>query len=140
LRKILVLVVDDEPVIVRTLVTIFNQQAEFIGVGETSIESAMILIRALCFDIVLLDVVMPGVEGLEHAITIRDECKTSVLLFSGESATSDHLARARQQGVAAFEILAKPIHPVELIDKVKAIASRGESAADRRPSQTITAS
>jgi CheY-like chemotaxis protein len=112
--KSTVLVIDDERVIVDTVVTILNNLGGFLAAGATTVDQAITLVRAICFDILLLDVVMPGTAGLEHAIKIRDECNTKVVLFSGHTATTDFLAEAHERGVAPFDVIAKPIHPKEL--------------------------
>jgi DNA-binding NtrC family response regulator len=71
------------------------------------------------------DVVMPAITGIELAIHFRNthpRCK--VLLFSGQSKTSDLLEQARAQGYD-FEVIAKPVHPNVFIERV-----RGETATN----------
>ena len=65
---------------------------------------------------------MPGMNGIEMAIQIRQRypaCK--VLLFSGQAATADLLEEARQSGYD-FELLAKPVHPTELLAKACSVS------------------
>ena len=115
-RKILV--VDDERVIADTLTIILNQagfEAAAAYTGKSAVESA----RASHPDLVISDVIMPDMNGIEAAIQIRGilpACK--ILLFSGQAATADLLERARSQG-HEFEILAKPVHPQDLLAKLK---------------------
>jgi len=62
---------------------------------------------------------MPDMNGIDAAIQIRGflpGCK--ILLFSGQAATADLLENARQRG-HEFEILAKPVHPQDLLEKLK---------------------
>ena len=62
---------------------------------------------------------MPDMNGIEAAIHIREflpACK--ILLFSGQAATVDLLEDARVHG-HEFEILAKPIHPGDLLAKLR---------------------
>jgi CheY-like chemotaxis protein len=62
---------------------------------------------------------MPEMNGIETAIHIRGflpSCK--ILLFSGQAATADLLENARAQG-HEFEILAKPVHPQDLLAKLR---------------------
>ncbi len=69
------------------------------------------------------DVIMTGMTGIEAAIQTRAKlpnCK--ILLFSGQAATADLLERARAQG-HEFEILAKPVHPTDLLAKLPRVAS-----------------
>jgi CheY-like chemotaxis protein len=113
-----VLVVDDERVIADTLAIILNQHgfdAAAVYTGTAAVERAK-MVRP---DLVISDVIMPDMNGIETAIHIRKflpECK--ILLFSGQAATADLLENARAQG-HEFEILAKPVHPQDLLAKLK---------------------
>jgi DNA-binding response OmpR family regulator len=69
----------------------------------------------------LSDVMMPGLSGIEAAIEIFKsipECK--VLLFSGQAGTAELLDDARVRG-HKFEILHKPVHPHELLARLRAL-------------------
>ena len=113
-----VLVVDDEQMIADTLAIILNQSgydAVAVYTGAAALESA----RANKPDLVISDVIMPDMNGIEAVIKIREflpGCK--VLLFSGQAATADLLEMARNQG-HEFEILAKPVHPQDLLAKLR---------------------
>jgi CheY-like chemotaxis protein len=113
-----VLVVDDERVIADTLAIILNQhgfEAAAVYTGTAAVERAK-MVRP---DLVISDVIMPDMNGIEAAIHIRKflpSCK--ILLFSGQAATADLLENARNQG-HEFEILAKPVHPQDLLAKLK---------------------
>src|SRR5437899_7847016 len=113
-----VLVVDDERVIADTLATILNQN----GFEATAVYSGSEAVdRALTNrpDLVISDVIMQDMNGIEAAIRIRQglpSCK--ILLFSGQAATADLLEKARRQG-HEFEILAKPVHPTDLLAKLR---------------------
>lgn len=112
-----VLVVDDERVIADTLAIILNQngfEATAVYTGAAAVDQA----RASRPDLVISDVIMPDMNGIEAAIQIRQMlpgCK--ILLFSGQAATADLLEKARAQG-HEFEILAKPVHPQDLLAKL----------------------
>ena len=113
-----VLVADDERVIADTLAIILNQsgfQATAVYSGEKAVEIA----RSLQPDMLISDVIMTDLNGIDAAIKIREilpKCK--VLLFSGQAATADLLDRARVQG-HEFEILAKPVHPQDLLARLR---------------------
>jgi CheY-like chemotaxis protein len=117
-KKPRVLVVDDEQVIADTLAKILDlngYDASAVYTGTAAVESA----RSLKPDLVISDVIMPDMNGIEAAISIRGflpSCK--ILLFSGQAATADLLENARAQG-HEFEILAKPVHPSDLLAKLK---------------------
>lgn len=113
-----VLVVDDEHVIADTLAIILNQSgfdASAVYSGTDAVERA----RKITPDLVITDVFMPDLNGIQAAIQIRSflpSCK--ILLFSGQAATADLLENARAQG-HEFEILAKPVHPQDLLAKLR---------------------
>lgn len=113
-----ILVVDDEALIADTIVQILNRNgfiAEAAYSGAEAIERA----RLHCPELVLSDVLMPNVDGVEAAIAIREICPdTRIVLFSGQAATVEILARAQQRG-HNFELLPKPIHPTQLIKHLR---------------------
>jgi CheY-like chemotaxis protein len=113
-----VLVVDDDRVIADTLAVILGQsgyEAAAVYSGTAAVEHA----RAVQPDLIISDVIMPDMNGIEAAISIRQFLpKTKILLFSGQAATADLLENARKQG-HEFEILAKPVHPADLLAKLK---------------------
>jgi DNA-binding response OmpR family regulator len=117
-QKPKVLVADDERVIADTLAIILNQSgfdATAVYTGETAVEIA----RTLQPDMLISDVIMTDLNGIDAAIRIREmlpACK--ILLFSGQAATADLLDRARNQG-HEFEILAKPVHPQDLLARLR---------------------
>src|SRR5438067_4131829 len=112
------LVVDDERVIADTLAIILNQHgydASAVYTGNGAVERA----RHDRPDLIISDVIMPDMNGIEAAINIRrflPQCK--ILLFSGQAATANLLESARSQG-HEFEILAKPVHPQDLLAKLR---------------------
>jgi CheY-like chemotaxis protein len=113
-----ILVVDDEKVIADTIVQILNRNG-FIAEAAYGGEEAVDRAKRSCPDIVLSDVLMPKLDGVDAAIAIRKHCPdTRIILFSGQAATVEILARARQQG-HTFELLPKPIHPTELIKHLR---------------------
>jgi DNA-binding NtrC family response regulator len=113
-----VFVVDDEPVIAQTLAIILNQ-AGFQAHAFNHPEKAMAARAQHTPDLLISDVVMPGMTGIELALYFRREqpgCK--ILLFSGQAATVALLEQARLQG-HDFDLLSKPIHPADLLSKLR---------------------
>ena len=113
-----VLVADDEQVIANTLAIILNQagfEARAVYSGEKAIEA----LDSFQPDMLISDVIMTGMTGIEAAIATRAKRPTcKILLFSGQAATADLLEKARAQG-HEFEILAKPVHPTDLLAKLR---------------------
>jgi CheY-like chemotaxis protein len=113
-----VLVVDDERVIADTLAMILNQsgfQAKAVYSGEAALEMA----STYQPDMLIADVIMPDLNGIDAAIRMRVLLpKIKILLFSGQAATADLLEKARTEGYE-FEILAKPVHPQDLLSRLR---------------------
>ncbi len=113
-----VLVVDDEKVIANTLAMILNQsgfEAQAVYSGEKAVELA----STYQPDMLITDVIMADLNGIDAAIRIRALLpKIKILLFSGQAATADLLEKAREKGYE-FEILAKPVHPQDLLTKLR---------------------
>ncbi len=113
-----VFVVDDEVVIAQTLAIILNQ-AGFQASAFDHPQKAIAAGAELTPDLLISDVMMPGMTGVELAIHFRKihpECK--VLLFSGQASTADLLERARGEGYD-FDLLSKPVHPADLLAKLR---------------------
>jgi CheY-like chemotaxis protein len=113
-----VLVADDERVIADTLTMILNQsgfEARAVYSGEGALEMA----TAFEPDMLISDVIMADLNGIDAAIRIREQLPhIKILLFSGQAATADLLEKARSQGYE-FEILAKPVHPQDLLSRLR---------------------
>jgi CheY-like chemotaxis protein len=112
-----VLVADDEQVIADTLAMILNQsgfEARAVYSGEKALELA----ETFAPDMLISDVIMADLNGIEAAIRIQALLpRIKILLFSGQAATADLLEKARARGYE-FEILAKPVHPQDLLRKL----------------------
>jgi DNA-binding NtrC family response regulator len=123
--KPVVYVVDDERVIAETLSMILNQAGFVAFAFEDPRQALHAAGSATKPDLLITDVVMPGMTGTELAIEFRrtyPQCK--VLLFSGQASTANLLETARAQGYE-FDLLTKPIHPSDLLAKVRAFAESG---------------
>ncbi len=118
-KKPVVLVVDDERVIADTLSIILSRSGFSVMTAYDG-SGALQLASETPPDLLLSDVMMgPGIDGTELAIavvSIYPECK--VLLFSGHAATRDLLDKAREGG-HTFTLLTKPLHPADLLARIK---------------------
>ena len=117
-ERVKVYVVDDEPVIASTLTAILNASG-FQATAFTSAEDAVKAAECEGPSLLITDVVMPGMNGVDLAIRLKSICpKCKVLLFSGQATTSDLLESARQSG-HNFDLLNKPVHPKDLLAAIR---------------------
>jgi CheY-like chemotaxis protein len=115
-----VLVVDDEKRIADTLVLILNSKGYTAHAAYDGV-AAYQDCGHRAPRLVISDVVMPEMNGVDLAIRLRLEMpQVKVLLFSGQTATADMLENARKRGFH-FDLLAKPVHPEQLLSKVRDI-------------------
>ncbi len=113
-----VLVVDDERLIADTLTAILKEHG-FIAIPAYNGEEGLRVALSVRPDIVLSDVLMPGISGIEMAIRLKQTLKnTKVVLLSGQASTADLIHGAVNAG-HQLKLLAKPIHPEELVAKLK---------------------
>jgi CheY-like chemotaxis protein len=113
-----IFVVDDESVIAHTLATILKQSG-FAATAFTNPLEALERAQIEPPDLVVSDVVMPEMSGVDLAVKLKrlsPDCK--VLLFSGQAATADLLASARMDG-HDFTLLSKPVHPTDLLHAIR---------------------
>jgi CheY-like chemotaxis protein len=122
-----IIVVDDEPLIAHTLVDILRGEghdAISVSNGQSAVEWA----AKLNPDVILSDVIMPGMNGIEAAKEIlRRLPNCRIILFSGQASSTDILERARAEGYP-FGLLAKPINPEVLLSAIN-----GEEATQATP-------
>jgi DNA-binding NtrC family response regulator len=112
-----VLIVDDEKVIADTL-SIILTRAGFITMTAYDGETALRIANAITPALLISDVVMPGITGVELAIMLTQSIPDlKVLLFSGQASTVDLLEKARHGG-HHFTALTKPVHPTDMLKRV----------------------
>jgi FixJ family two-component response regulator len=116
--KRLAYVVDDEETISTTLALILNGNG-FEAVAFTEPLKALSAAALRCPDFLITDVSMPLLNGIELGIQFKALYPTCmVLLFSGAITTAPLLKGAGQRGFE-FTILAKPVHPSDLLETLK---------------------
>ena len=108
------IVIDDERIIADTIAQILRLSG-FDALSVYSGKGALEQIAGGCPDVVITDVVMPELNGIETAKMLLASCPTTkVLLLPGQAATGEMIQMARNEGYD-FELLAKPLHPDELL-------------------------
>jgi two-component system, sensor histidine kinase len=121
-RRLAVLCAEDNPygrVILNTILTELGHRADFVGSGEEAVEAVK---RG--YDVVLMDVTLPGIDGLEAARRIRALAdaagRTPIIGTSGRTTSGDEAA-ARAAGMNAY--LHKPLSPSALSEAIAAVSA-----------------
>lgn len=121
-----ILIVDDERRIADTSALIL-QGAGYQTAAAYDGGSGIARCREFHPHLVLSDVVMPGMSGIEMAIALHREIpQCAILLISGQAATADMMETARREG-HSFELLAKPVHPSTLLQRVAEILKAADA-------------
>lgn len=116
--NVTVYVVDDEEVITFTLAEILNR-SDFHALAFTSAKEALIAAGSEAPDLLITDVNMPEMNGIDFAIQVKSSypnCK--ILLFTGHVNAAGLLEAARIKG-HEFHILSKPVSPRDLLAAIK---------------------
>ena len=125
----LVLVADDEPRITK-LVSIALSEEGFRVVTASGGEEALAKAEEVRPDIVLLDIVMPDLDGIEVMRQLRERRPVPVILLTAKGSTAD---KAKGLDLGADDYIAKPFHPDELAARVRAVIRRSVGRAARAP-------
>jgi two-component system, OmpR family, phosphate regulon response regulator OmpR len=115
-----ILVVDDDDRL-RALLKKFLQEQHFIVTTAADAIEARCLLNWYCFDVIVLDVMMPGVTGLELLSSFSREQKESVLMLS---AMGEAIDRINGLEGGAGDYLVKPFEPKELVLRIKTLMRR----------------
>ncbi|MGC2635872.1 MAG: response regulator [Acidobacteriaceae bacterium] len=114
-RKILI--VDDEAEVTHSLSAILANYEYDVRVAGTA-EKAVETIAQWQPDLAIVDVVLPRMSGIDLAVVIREtHPRCQIVLFSGTQTTQSLLEEAATKG-HLFEVLAKPVHPMFMVDYV----------------------
>jgi CheY-like chemotaxis protein len=113
-----VLVVDDEELITETLREILTRAGFDVQIASDG-WAALEVVPVFKPHYLLTDVLMPRMNGVELAITVRKMFPdTKIILFSGQAGISEILLNGQRQGFQ-FEIIPKPMHPLKLIERLR---------------------
>lgn len=121
-ERIRLLIADDHPIFRQGIRGILEAEMDLEVVGEASDgKQAIALARAVAPDVVLLDVNMPNIDGLEVARTIKLHLpRTGIILMTAYD-DEEQLFQAIKVGASAFFL--KDVHPSELLDGIRRAAA-----------------
>ncbi|MBM7564448.1 response regulator transcription factor [Paenibacillus sacheonensis] len=120
-----ILVVDDEERIRRLLKMYLEKEGYIIEEAEDG-ESALRMATIGEFDLILLDVMLPGMDGIEVCTRLRQVKATPVIMLT---AKGEEMNRVQGFEVGADDYVVKPFSPREVIYRVKAILRRSSATA-----------
>lgn len=125
------LIVDDDERI-RTLLQKFLMRNGFLVTAARDAAHARRILSGLDFDLIVLDVMMPGEDGLSLTRSLRETMQTPILLLTAKSDTDDRIEGLE---AGADDYLPKPFEPKELLLRINAILRRvpDTSAQDAAP-------
>jgi two-component system alkaline phosphatase synthesis response regulator PhoP len=130
-----VLVVEDDPDIAE-LVSRYLDKAGFSAERETSGREALRRIIAKPPNVIILDLMLPHVDGLEICRRLRADEKTAAIPIIMLTARGDESERIVGLEIGADDYLAKPFSPNELVARVRALVRRAQRGKDS-PARTI---
>lgn len=122
ISKLRVLIVDDETSVADSLALVFSTQGYDSRVAYSA-EQAAVIISQWQPGLVILDVMLPGMNGIDFALQLKGSYPTCrVLLFSGQENTASLVQEAIEKG-HALTILAKPVDPKFFLQEAARMAA-----------------
>ena len=123
-----ILVVDDDDGI-RQLVKQYLNQKDYLVSTARNAEDALKKIKIIKFDLIVLDIMMPGKTGLEFTNENKNKIDTPIILLTAKGEASDRIEGLE---VGADDYLPKPFEPKELILRIKNILSKTKTKISKR--------
>jgi DNA-binding response OmpR family regulator len=124
-----ILVVDDEPQIVR-LVRAYLEEAGFHVVTASDGQEALYVARHEKPDLVVLDVLMPRMDGLEFTRRIRRERNVPIIMLTARAEETDRIVGLE---LGADDYVTKPFSPREIVARVRAVLRRVQPQTELTP-------
>jgi DNA-binding response OmpR family regulator len=118
-----ILVVDDDPKIVE-IVSLYLKREGYRVLAAYDGRQALEMAREKRPDLIVLDLMLPGLDGMDVCRLLRDESDVPILMLTARASDEDKL---RGFDVGADDYLTKPFNPRELVARVRAILRRAES-------------
>ncbi len=122
----LILIVEDEPHLADVLEA-YAKQEGFRSERAADGNTALTLYRAAKPDLVLLDIMLPGKNGLDVLRSIRADSDTPVILVTARAEESDHIVGLE---LGADDYVVKPFRPREVMARVRAVLRRASAALE----------
>ena len=123
-----ILIVDDDDRI-RDLVKQYLNENNYLVTTASSAEDAKKKVDTIKFDLIVLDIMMPGKSGLEFTIENKDKLYTPIILLTAKGEAEE---RIHGLEVGADDYISKPFEPKELILRIKNILNKTKSKNIKR--------
>lgn len=123
------IIVDDDPQI-RLLVARFLQRHGYRVTGVPDGREMRDMLRSLPTDLLILDIMLPGVSGFELCREVRATSSVPIIMLTARSEETDRVVGLE---MGADDYIAKPFSPRELLARVRAVLRRARSRTDNRP-------
>ena len=111
-----ILVVDDDKDIVRAIATILEREGFKVIKAYDGLEALDLLAMNSCIDLIIIDIMMPKLDGLSAMMKIRTSRNIPILVLSAKSEDSDKILGL---SMGADDYITKPYNPMELVARVK---------------------
>ena len=125
-----ILVVDDEQVLVKGIKFNLEHEGYQVEVGCDG-EQAVDLAREGSFDLILLDLMMPKLDGFEACMRIREFSAVPIIMLTAKGEDMDKLMGFE---CGADDYITKPFNPLELVARVRALLRRSGASEQRQSS------
>jgi DNA-binding response OmpR family regulator len=120
MRKCLILIVDDEPAIVRLVRTEIEAECYAVLTAGSG-EEALALLDDHRPDLVVLDLMLPGMDGFETLRRLRERSHVPIIMLTARAGDADKLLGLR---IGADDYLTKPFNPEELTARIAVVLRR----------------
>jgi DNA-binding response OmpR family regulator len=134
LHPMRVLIVDDDPPSLKMTAFLLAEEGYEVATADNGLD-ALRLVEQQAPDLVILDVMMPGLDGLQVTQRIRRNMSLPIIILSAKGETVD---RVQGLDVGADDYLAKPFEPAELLARVRSVLRRSDAFSFGDPQVSLT--